>query len=546
MLKRLVAGCLIAMSGALAAPLALAEDLAVIIANEFYDEYPRVRDGRAISNLDRDFRNAGFEVVMLRNMQSGISEQAAGNLWNRMSDADRLVVVLSGHFVRTDRINWLLMTDANRPSSFTVGAVGFPVTSVMEIAARKQGTAIVAVATDDSKVDLGPGTSEAFFSRGVPQGVTFIGGRQSEVADFIAGEVLQPGRILLEAARNAPRGLVIEGFLPSNQPFLPRSYRRGNPAADRSYWRRTQSTDTLEAYESYIDRYPSGLFASQAKQRIEDLRITPEERARLEEESLNLSRNQRRIIQRELSLLGYQTGGVDGIFGRRSRLAVSAWQGNINVPRTGFLNANQITRLASMAATRAAELEAEAEARRIENERRDRQYWNQTGANGSEASLRQYLQRYPDGYYADQAQAGLQEYERQQRRQARREEREAWDRVVMAGTLQSYQGYLNQYPQGRFVQEAQARVASLSRPETSPAVVEAAKREEASLNLNGLTRSLIEGQLDRLGQQPGSVDGRFDRETRRALRRYQRDNGLPVTGFVTRDIIVRLLASAVQ
>ena len=56
---------------------------------------------------------------------------------------------------------------------------------------------------------------------------------------------------------------------------------------------------------------------------------------------------------------------------------------------------------------------------------------------------------------------------------------------------------------------------------------------------------MIERQLRALGLEPGAVDGRFDRDTRRALRRFQRANELPVTGFVTRSTIVRLLASAV-
>lgn len=546
MLTNRIAGWLIALAGMIAAPVAWAEDLAVVFANEFYDNYPRVRDGRAISSLDRDFRNAGFETVMLRNMRSEFPAQAAADLWNRMDNADRLVVVLSGHFLRTDQTNWLLMSDANLPSAFTVGAAGLPVTAVMDIAARKQGAAIVAIATENTEIERGPGTQPARFSDDIPQGVTVIRGSQRQVADFIAGAVLVPGRIVAEAARNAPRSLVIEGFLPSNQPFLPRSNRRDNPATDRAAWRRTLALNTLEGYENYLDRYPDGLFADEARARVEDLRLTPQQRAQLAEDSLGLTRDQRRTIQQHLSLLGYDPGGIDGIFGRRTRQAAQAWQASIGVPVTGFFNANQISRLANQAAARAAELEAEAEARRLENERRDRRYWNETGADGTEESLRAYLRRYPDGIYADTAREALKDYERQRRREAAREEREAWDRAVMAGTLDSYQQYLNAYPQGRFAGEARARIETLSRPETPPEVIAAAKREEEALNLSGLTRSLIEGQLQNLGLQPGAVDGRFDANTRRALRRYQRDSDLPVTGYVSRAVIVRLLASVMN
>ena len=42
------------------------------------------------------------------------------------------------------------------------------------------------------------------------------------------------------------------------------------------------------------------------------------------ERALGLSRDERRHVQRALSVLGFDTGGVDGILGRRSRDAISA------------------------------------------------------------------------------------------------------------------------------------------------------------------------------------------------------------------------------
>lgn len=546
MLKRNIAGWMIAVAGVLAASVAVAENLAVIISNGVYDNYPRVRDARAINLLESEFKDAGFEVVISRNRESLIPEDTAANLWNRMSSADRLVVVLSGHFVRTDRTNWLLMPDANRPSAFTVGAVGFPLAAVMEIAATKQGAAVVAVAVDDTEVERGPGTLAHQFSRNVPQGVTFIQGAQKDVADFIVGEVLQPGRILADAAQQAPRGLRIEGYLPTNQSFLPRDFRLDIAAADRAFWQQVRGLDTAQAYESYLGRYPNGLFAADATRRIQDLRVTPEDRAQGIEGRLNLTLDQRQGIQRNLSLLGFDTGGIDGIFGRRTRQGIASWQRQVDLPPYGYLTANQITRISNAAAKRAAELAREAERRRIESERLDQQYWNQTGVRQTEEGYRLYLERYEDGLFSDEARARLADIERERRRLVSRQEREDWNRTEILGSLDAYQAYLRAYPDGRFAAEAHARIQRLTRPETPPDVIDAARREEEGLNLNGLTRSLIEGQLNNLGFQPGAVDGKFDKHTRRALRRYQRNNDMPVTGFVSRAIIIRLLASAVQ
>lgn len=63
------------------------------------------------------------------------------------------------------------------------------------------------------------------------------------------------------------------------------------------------------------------------------------------EEQLELSRTEKRSIQRRLVLAGYNTRGVDGVFGRGSRAAISAWQGDGRMPVSGFLNRGQIVLL---------------------------------------------------------------------------------------------------------------------------------------------------------------------------------------------------------
>ena len=117
---------------------------------------------------------------------------------------------------------------------------------------------------------------------------------------------------------------------------------------------------------------------------------------------------------------------------------------------------------------------------------------------------------------------------------------------MIQGTVQSYQQYLQRYPNGRFADAARARIQALSEPETPPAVVEAAKNQENQMNLDPFRKRLIEAQLAQLNFDPGPVDGQFTEETRRALRKYQRANDMPVTGYVSRDTVVRLLVSAID
>jgi peptidoglycan hydrolase-like protein with peptidoglycan-binding domain len=53
---------------------------------------------------------------------------------------------------------------------------------------------------------------------------------------------------------------------------------------------------------------------------------------------------------------------------------------------------------------------------------------------------------------------------------------------------------------------------------------------------------LVETKLQSLGYDL-RADGQADRDTRRALRRFQADRGLPVTGYVDQTTMVRLLAA---
>lgn len=546
-MRRVLALVLAVWGGLAMAPAVLAQDRALIISNEFYQNQPRFRGTRTIVDLERDFRDAGFEVQRLGNTRSNFSEAAAARLWRWLSKADKLVIVVSGQVVRANGVPWLLHTDAERPNSLSIGRSGLPLRPLLAFAAKRPGDAVIAIAENTDKLSLGRGVAKGYRPRDIPQGVTVVWGGPDQVAAFVAGDLLRPGRALAQAAKEAPEGLRIDGYVPASRAFLAaRSGGDAKAAIERDFWRRTRERNTLNAFEQYLTRYPNGAYVAEARRRADALRLTPQDRARAAEEALGLNRDQRRAIQRGLTLLGFDTHGIDGILGRNSRQAISRWQSSVGVSDTGYLNANQVARIRSAAARRSEELRVEAERRQLEQERADRRFWNDSGAGGSERGLRRYLRRYPDGLHADEAREALKDIERDKRRLARAAEREAWDQAVILGTQESYEAYLAAYPDGRFVAEARARVASLRTPETPPDIVDAAKQEESRLSLNGFTRQLIEARLRQLDLDPGPADGKFTRETRRALRRYQRANSMPVTGFVTRDTIVRLLASAID
>ena len=103
----------------------------------------------------------------------------------------------------------------------------------------------------------------------------------------------------------------------------------------------------------------------------------------LRERGLGLKRSDLVSIQRGLVSLGKRVGGVDGVFGDRTRRAIGEWQGEKGLEVTGYLTGDQARALKALGeaakraeAERRARLEREAEARRqaeLERERRERE-----------------------------------------------------------------------------------------------------------------------------------------------------------------------------
>src|SRR5690606_8176139 len=101
-------------------------------------------------------------------------------------------------------------------------------------------------------------------------------------------------------------------------------------------------------------------------------------------------------VQRHLSRLGLQPGAADGVFGPRTRLAISGWQRANGLAVTGHLTGPQVRMIAEQAEGRATEAAAQ-----------DRAFWRQSGASGDAGGLRAYLDRYPQGIHAEAARRQL-------------------------------------------------------------------------------------------------------------------------------------------
>lgn len=594
MIKRFLAGGVLLLLLALPVPTAAETARALVIGNERHPGATPIRLGGAVRAASAALAGAGFHVLTAADLEAEALRERLAMLLEPPAP-ERVVILLAGHFAHAGGQSWFLGTDARRPGLATADGMGLPLATVLAVAARSPGGAVVLLGSETRRTALGEGLAPGLGPLDPPQGVTVITGDLGPLIDFAETGLAREGESLPALLEGFPQ-LAAQGFLSPLVPFVPAGLAPGfeesvddtEAAADLAAWEEARARDSIEAYEAYLARFPQGRFAAAAREGIERIATDPE---RIEA-ALSLTAAQRREIQRQLTYLGFNTRGIDGIFGPGTRGAIRGWQAGRGLPDSGFLTAAQLALLAQDVALREAELVEQERREREAAEAADRAFWRDTGAGRDEAGLRAYLGRYPNGLFADVARARLAELEAGRDRAAwdaaratdtpeayRRYLRDwpngqfvtpartrlndleaaadqaAWNRARAADTAAAYRAYLTEYPEGRHAAEARARLAALEPPPPAPpapslplapdAGAEAqaqGRAEEAALGLNFVARSMIVAQLGFLGYNPGRVDGSFDGRTRQAIAAFQRDRDVPATGYVTRETLRLLIA----
>lgn len=525
---------------------ASAAGIALIIGNEDYETASASRGASQVLSSRSALETAGFQVVEGENLSAAEMRDALAIVLDAQQGADgtdRLVIILAGHFAFSRQSAWLMGRDLDAPGLARADGVGLRLDTVLEIAAGAQLGAVVILAQTSSNDDMGYRLDSGLPIRlAIPQNVAVVRAAPTRVTPMVQA-LMVPGTTLASVV-DASRFLQADGYVPPLIPFLPDGFA---PAAnaDRRAWAEALQANTEAAFDTYISAFPGGLFITDARTARDRLRATPER----VEEGLSLTRDERRTIQRDLTLLGFNTRGIDGIFGPGTRNAITGWQELNDLDNTGFLTREQIFSMAAQAARRAVELEEAERARQAEVERADRAFWRDVGAAGDEAGLRAYISRYPDGVFADVANERLAVIAEDQRRAAAARDLAAWQTARNSNTVTAYEAYLATHPEGEFAETARTRLTDLRppaepapEPTPEPAPVDTAARDaEAALGLPQITRVLIERRLLAEGYNPGALDGSFDADTRNAIAAYQQDRGLPVTGFVSQSLVGQLV-----
>lgn len=133
---------------------------------------------------------------------------------------------------------------------------------------------------------------------------------------------------------------------------------------DRNAFAEAQRVNTVASYRGYLAQHPQGLHRLDAEAALRRLGaavsppvspvqpVTPlpdvASPAQVED-VLELTRLQRAEIQRQLTALGFDTRGADGLWGSNTRGAIARWQQANRLAVTGYVTGPQVAQIARQA-----------------------------------------------------------------------------------------------------------------------------------------------------------------------------------------------------
>ena len=521
---------------------AMAEGVALVIGNSDYAAAPSAttafNDTRRVARVLGD---AGYEVLRGQDLNRGSFGDLLQEFALRSEGQSPLVVYFSGHALRVDGQTFLAPVDLEPKSKVDVTLGAIPLDLVLSLASARAGQSVVLLdvaqhagfkPTGYAKpgfADLEDQNAILVVSAAAPGRSIRRGDKdRSDFSKLVVQKLMAPGATLADAASGLGDDVWISGSVDEDLTLVAEPDPAISDIArqiELAFWERAEKTKAKEDYQAYLTRYPDGAFANQARKRLGQAEVKPNPAAEAERE-LRLTRSERRRTQAALKLSGFDPKGIDGIFGPNTRAALAAWQDSTGFKSTGYLTERQFARL-----------ERDGERLRVkfakERERKEREFWRATGADGTASGYRKYLRRYPEGIHAERAIAGLERLAAKSDTAEEKAERAAYQAAVRSGTPQAFRDFVKAYPDGNYTAAAKRELKRLNAQQ----VVKRHRATEKKLGLDQPSRLSLEQRLAYLGFNPGPRDGAFDRETRIALKAYQEDRGLAPTGFFDRDTV---------
>ncbi len=202
---------------------------------------------------------------------------------------------------------------------------------------------------------------------------------------------------------------------------------------EKRIWGLVKNSKDPEVLKNFLQEYPNGIYADVARYNISQLdqqdKAREETRKKREQEAKRRRKEQEdfwngvKDSENPDDLLKYTRKFPDGIFADDAK--------------------RRIERLAR----------AQVEKKQLEIE-----FWKSVKDSNNADLLRQYVKRYPDGIYASIAEIMIETLTSQKQKQDGEEERRVWESARQSGDVKRITSYLERYPNGRFADIAREMI----------------------------------------------------------------------------------------
>ena len=391
---------LLALCLGLAAAPALADKrVALVIGNSAYEHAASLPNPANDAEALRDvLGELGFEVTFGEDLGQQSFAATLGAFAAELEEADAAVFYYAGHGVQIDGDNYLVSVDAKLDNSFAIYGETIPLQEIINLMEQSSPVNLVFLdaCRDNPFLDTLQAAMSKSRSASVSRGLAPVRSSRSDTmimyateADNVAADgagAHSPFAAALIAHLSTPQAEVSQvvkrvikdvrettAFRQSPELLSAMSVEfyfnpdgggaeTGNLSADSDVsaaYKIAEQANSVPAWRAFLDAYPDGFHSGLAR----DALITLEgQQASFDafadfqsvEDSLDLGQEEREFIQTVLNGMGYAVGTVDGKFGAKTRLQISAFQRETGLMPTGYVDAVARAQFASEATQKTA------------------------------------------------------------------------------------------------------------------------------------------------------------------------------------------------
>ena len=365
--------------------------VALLIGNAGYDRVADLANPHHdAADLGVALQDIGFDVQVETDLSLQAMQRVLRDFQRKADGADISVIYYAGHGIEVNNTNYLIPTDAGLQTDRDIAFEAMPLANALlagEGAARLSLVIVDACRDNPFMAQMTRTSASRSIGRGLakvePVGNTLVAyaakggttaadglGRNSPYAKALLASLAEP-RLEVGMMFRQVRDRVLQATGGNQEPFVygslsaealflndsaaPVAVQAGDQV-EVVLWNSIAASTDVRDFEEFLRRYPDGQFAGFAARRVEQLGAQDgaSPSRLLKPVNLNeqvevasaggdvpevapkpLSRQEIRLMQEYLTILKHRPGPIDGLMGKRTAAAITAYEASKGLPGTG-------------------------------------------------------------------------------------------------------------------------------------------------------------------------------------------------------------------